>query len=52
MFVFLWVLAAMGVGYAAKLSRRHPFWWFVIAVLLSPLIGAAALWTINRYGPT
>jgi hypothetical protein len=50
MLVFFWVLAAMGVAYAAKLSHRQPFGWFVMAIALSPLVGAAALWTVNRYG--
>ena len=33
MFIFLWILASMGVAYAAKLIARHPFWWFVVAVI-------------------
>ena len=50
MFVFLWILASMGVAYAAKLSLRHPFGWFIIAAALSPLVGSLLLWGANRWG--
>ena len=49
MFVFLWLLGAIGVAYAAKLSRRVPFWWFLIGALLSPLGGSLILWAANRW---
>ena len=49
MLIFLWILASIGVAYAAKLSVRHPFWWFVLAVILSPLVGSIQLWAANRW---
>ncbi|HXS05950.1 MAG TPA: hypothetical protein VN723_04105 [Rhizomicrobium sp.] len=50
MFVFIWILASMGVAYGAKISLRQPFPWFVIAAILSPLVGSVLLWTANRWG--
>jgi len=50
MFIFLWLLASMGVAYWAKLDGRNPFWWFMVAAVLSPLVGSIALWAANRYG--
>ena len=50
MFIFLWLLASMGVAYWAKLDGRNPFFWFAAAVLLSPLIASVALWAADRYG--
>ena len=49
MFIFLWILASMGVAYAAKLSLRHPLGWFVTAAILSPLVGSLLLWGANRW---
>ncbi len=49
MFIFLWILASIGVAYAAKLSVRHPFWWFLLAAILSPLVGSVLLWAANRW---
>ena len=49
MFIFLWILASLGVAYAAKLSLRHPFWWFLTAAILSPLGGSVLLWAANRW---
>jgi hypothetical protein len=49
MLVFLWVLASIGVAYAAKLSARHSFWWFMAAVILSPLVGSILLWAANHW---
>jgi uncharacterized membrane protein YhdT len=49
MFVFLWILASMGVAYAAKLTTRHPFRWFMVAVILSPLVGSVLLWAMNKW---
>jgi hypothetical protein len=51
MFVFLYLLAAMGVAYWAKLDGRNPSFWFCAAVLLTPLGGSVLLWAVNRYGP-
>ena len=50
MFVFLWILASMGVAYGAKISLRQPLAWFVIAAILSPLVGSVLLWSANRWG--
>ena len=49
MFIFIWILASLGVAYAAKLSLRHPFWWFLLAMILSPLGGSILLWAANRW---
>jgi hypothetical protein len=49
MFIFLWILASIGVAYAAKLSARLPFLWFLLAVILSPLVGSVLLWAANRW---
>jgi hypothetical protein len=49
MFVFFWILASMGVAYAAKLTRRQPFWWFMISIVLTPLGGSVALWAVNKW---
>ena len=48
MFIFLWVLASMGVAYWAKLDGRNPALWFTVAVLLSPLVGSIILSLIGR----
>jgi hypothetical protein len=50
MFAFIWILASMGVAYGAKISLRQPFPWFVIAAVLSPLVGSLLLWGANRWG--
>ena len=39
MFVFLWLLFAVAVGLLASKRGRSGFAWFLIASLLSPLIG-------------
>jgi len=49
MLPFLWILAAMGVAYWAKLDNRNAFFWFVISVVLSPLVGSLLLWAFDRY---
>ena len=40
----------MGVAYAAKLSARTPFVWFVIGMALTPIGGSLLLMTANRRG--
>ena len=50
MLIFLWVLGAMGVAYAAKLSRRNAFGWFVLSLAFTPLAGSLLLMMANRYG--
>jgi membrane protein YqaA with SNARE-associated domain len=49
MFIFIWILASIGVAYAAQLSLRHPFWWFMVSAILSPLVGSILLWAMNRW---
>lgn len=39
MFFFIWFLLAILVGVYASSKGRSGFWFFVIAILLSPLIG-------------
>jgi hypothetical protein len=51
MLVFLYLLAAMGVSYWAKLDGRNAAVWFALAILLTPLGGSLALMLIGRYGP-
>lgn len=50
MWLFLWVLAAMGVGYFAKLHGRNPAIWFALSLFISPLGGSIALMVADRYG--
>jgi hypothetical protein len=48
MLPFLWILMSMGVGYAAKISGRPAFWWFMLSVLASPLVGSLVLWSVRQ----
>jgi hypothetical protein len=48
--LFLYLLAAMGVAYWARLDGRNPAVWFVAAVALTPLGGSIALMVMDRYG--
>ncbi len=50
MLVFLYILAAMGVAYWAKLDGRKPWFWFVLSLVITPLVGSVALWAFGRYG--
>lgn len=50
MWVFLYLLAAMGVAYWAKLDARKPAVWFGLALVLTPLGASIALNLMNRYG--
>jgi hypothetical protein len=50
MFVFLYILAAMGVAYWARLDGRSPGIWFTLAILLTPLGGSVALMIRGRLG--
>ena len=50
MFIFVWILGSMGVAYAAKLTARHPFWWFMLSIVFTPLATSLVLWAMNRYG--
>ena len=49
MFVFLYLLAAMGVAYWAKLDGRRPGVWFVASVTMTPLGASIALMVMDRY---
>ena len=50
MLIFLYILAAMGVAYWAKLGRRRPGIWFAAALILTPLGGSIGLMLADRYG--
>ncbi|MGH6827981.1 MAG: hypothetical protein ACREFW_03620 [Rhizomicrobium sp.] len=50
MFIFLWILGSMGVAYAAKVTARQPFWWFMLSIVCTPLATGIALWAMNRWG--
>jgi hypothetical protein len=50
MIVFLWVLAAMGVAYWAKLHGRNTAIWFVLAIILTPLGASVLLMVSDRFG--
>jgi hypothetical protein len=49
MFMFLYVLAAMGIAYWAKLDGRRPFMWFAASLILTPLGSSLALMVADRY---
>lgn len=38
-----WIVMAVGIGAAADARGRHGFAWFMIAVMLSPVVGAILL---------
>jgi hypothetical protein len=48
--LFIWILGAIGVAYAAKLSQRGPFPWFVLGMVLTPIGGGLLLRFANRLG--
>lgn len=52
MLAFLYLLAAMGVGYAAKLDGRQPWIWFGLGVVLTPIGGSLLLTWLNRSSRT
>jgi hypothetical protein len=49
--IFLYLLAAMGVAYWAKMDGRSPAVWFAVAVVLTPLRAGIALMIWDRYFP-
>jgi len=49
MLPFLYILAAMGVAYWAKLDRRSPGIWFVASLIVTPLGTSVALMVMDRY---
>jgi hypothetical protein len=48
--IFLYVLAAMGVAYWAKLDGRRAGVWFIASIVLTPLGSSVALMALDRYG--
>ena len=49
MIVFLYLLAAMGVAYWAKIHGRNTALWFALSVVLTPLGGSLALMLADRW---
>jgi hypothetical protein len=47
-YVFFYVLAAMGIAYWAQRNGRNLLVWFTASVLLTP-IGSVALMIADRY---
>jgi hypothetical protein len=47
--IFLYMLAAMGVAYWAKLGGRNPLVWFGASVALTPLGASLGLMIVDRY---
>ena len=50
MLIFLYVLAALGVAYWAKLHGRHAGVWFIASIVLTPLGSSVVLMVADRYG--
>jgi hypothetical protein len=50
MLVFFYLLAAMGVGYWAKIHGRNAWLWFALSVVLTPLGGGLAMMLADRIG--
>ena len=50
MLPFLWVLGAIGVAYSAKLSRRGPWPWFALGIVLTPVGGLLVLFALFCLG--
>jgi hypothetical protein len=48
MFVFLYILAAIGVAYWARLDGRKAGVWFTLAILLTPLGASVAMMIRGR----
>jgi hypothetical protein len=49
--IFLYLLAAMGVSYWAKMDGRNPAVWFAAAIVLTPLGASITLMIADRYFP-
>ena len=49
MLVFLYLLAAMGVGYWAKIHGRNAPLWFALGIVLTPLGASLALMAMDRW---
>jgi hypothetical protein len=50
MYVFFYVLAAMGIAFWAKLDGRNPAVWFAASLILTPIGGSIGLMIADRYG--
>jgi hypothetical protein len=50
MLIFLYLLAALGVAYWAKLDQRNPGIWFIASVILTPLGASIALMAFDKLG--
>ncbi|HWA68661.1 MAG TPA: hypothetical protein VG821_02365 [Rhizomicrobium sp.] len=50
MLAFLYILAAMGVAYWARLEGRNAGVWFALALMLTPLGASVALMIRARLG--
>jgi hypothetical protein len=48
-YVFFYVLVAMGIAYWAKLDGRNPGVWFGASIVLTPIGAIAALMVMERY---
>jgi hypothetical protein len=49
--IFIYLLAAMGVAYWAKLDGRNATLWFAAALVMTPLGASIALMIWDRYFP-
>ncbi len=49
MIVFLYLLAAMGVAYWAKIHGRNTTLWFALALVLTPLGAGIAMALTDRW---
>ena len=49
MYVFFYLLAALGIAYWAKLDGRNPLLWFAASVALTPIGGSVALMIADKY---
>jgi uncharacterized RDD family membrane protein YckC len=47
--VVLWIICSMGVGYFASKKGKNPGKWFLISLLISPIMGAIFLLLSDEY---
>lgn len=50
MLVFLYLLAAMGLAYWAKMHGRNAVLWFIVSVVITPLGASVALMVADKVG--
>jgi hypothetical protein len=48
--VFLYLLAAMGLAYWAKMHGRNAVLWFIVSVVITPLGASVALMVADKVG--